>query len=455
MGFYNSLVFLCYLIALAIYFLFGYLAKRNDPIFNYNKKMREITKRKRRNVRVNDKGTLIGYEYRTPVYTPDDAKHIFICGTTGSGKTVALSNFIKRANNMGCPLLIIDGKGDINEGSLLELAKLFSNRKLYIINLSNPAASHKYNPFKNANPTVCKDMLINLTNWSEEHYKLNTERYLLRVAMLMQKSNIEYSFHSILKYIGIKAFGELSKDLASSGIITKEEHLGNLELANTSGKIAETAIARFSLLAESELGGIFAPDGVDILTALQEKSDIIFVLNPLLYPETSSLMGRLILIDSKKAVSELFSSKNRCFFMFDEINSYSSSVLVDLVNKSRSANVTCILATQSLSDLDFAVDLDFKEQIIECCNNYILLRQNSAKNAEAWANIIGTETKAETTYQLSNKTGRTLPTGAGTLKFNKQYIYHPDEIKNLKTGEAFYISKDNGEKTHLLINKPF
>jgi len=43
----------------------------------------------------------------------------------------------------------------------------------------------------------------------------------------------------------------------------------------------------------------------------------------------------------------------------------------------------------------------------------------------------------------------------GTIKFNKEYIFHPDEIKNLKIGEGFYISKDNGQKIRIKIHKPF
>lgn len=163
-------------------------------------------------------------------------------------------------------------------------------------------------------------------------------------------------------------------------------------------------------------------------------------------------MGRLILIDCKQAVSKCFNSDlERAFFVFDEINSYASPVLIDLVNKSRSANVTSVLATQSLSDLDYAVDENFKEQVIENCNNYILLRQNSAKNAEAWANIIGTQNTANVTYQIDE--GAT--TGKSSLKFTKSYIFHPDEIKNLKLGEAFFICKDNGVKIKIKTNKPF
>jgi type IV secretory pathway TraG/TraD family ATPase VirD4 len=125
------------------------------------------------------------------------------------------------------------------------------------------------------------------------------------------------------------------------------------------------------------------------------------------------------------------------------------------VNKSRSANVTCILATQSLSDLASAEDEHFTEQVIENCNNYIVLRQNSAVNSEAWAKILGTRQKGEMTHQMEHKKGATVSTGLGSLKMVHKFWYHPDEIKSLKTGQAFFLSRDTGKHSKVQINKPF
>jgi len=223
-----------------------------------------------------------------------------------------------------------------------------------------------------------------------------------------------------------------------------------------SGRIAQTAFARFSLIAESELGYIFNETGVDIYTALKENAIILFILNPLIFPETSPLIGRLILIDSKKALSRLFGNNDgRIFFIMDEINSYASPVLIDLVNKSRSADITCILATQSLSDLDYIAGEAFKEQIIENCNNYIIMRQNSSINAEHWANILGTRSTLEVTYQLEQKGLNTAETGFGSAKRVREFFYHPDEIKTLKTGTAILMSKDNNFHSKVFIHKPF
>ncbi|MCL2022825.1 MAG: type IV secretion system DNA-binding domain-containing protein [Oscillospiraceae bacterium] len=419
-------------------------------------KQKKISKNSENNI-VQGKTFIGTTSGRKPIYTPDDAKHIFICGTTGSGKTVALSNYIKSGVEKDYPMMIIDGKGDTGDGSIYDIVKrLKGNKRLYVVNMTNPLKSDFYNPFQGATATIAKDMLINLTDWSEEHYKLNTERYLQRLLQLLVLNEAPLSFRSIIKNMSIEKFSKLSGELSKKGIITKDEHLDNIAMSKGSGRIAESAFARFSLIAESELGYIFNETGIDIYTALKEKAIILFILNPLIFPELSPLIGRLILIDSKKALSNMFGNNNsRTFFIMDEINSYASPVLIDLVNKSRSANITCILATQSLSDLDYAVNEAFKEQIIENCNNYIVMRQNSSINAEHWANILGTRNAMEVTYQLQQKGLNTAETGFGSAKRVREYFYHPDDIKVLKTGQGILLSKDNHFHSRVIIYKPF
>lgn len=401
---------------------------------------------------------LLGYNGRKPIFSPDNAKHIFICGTTGSGKTVALSNYMQNCMKKDFPMLIVDGKGDTGKGSILDVLTQLNKRyrkKIYCINLTNPSLSDTYNPFFNTSPTVAKDMLINMTDWSEEHYKVNAERYLQRLILLMNKAEIPLSFRTIVKNMELDKFSLLSMQLVKEKRISKEKHLENLEIAKTSGKIAENSIARFSTIAESELGELFSDTGIDIATALKEKAIILFILNPLIYPEISPAFGRLVLIDSKKAISQHFQSNNRTFFLFDEINVYASKTLIDLVNKSRSANVTCVLATQSLSDLSSAEDEDFTQQIIENCNNYLVLRQNSAVNSENWANILGTRQTMEVTYQLQQKGLDTTQTGFGSARRVREFLYHPDEIKQLQTGYGIFLSRDEYFYSKLHVNKPF
>lgn len=403
----------------------------------------------------NKSGTYIGKNNnKKSIYLQDDVKHVFIAGTTGAGKTVLLSNFIKRAAEQNYGNLIVDGKGDNGKDSILQITKDIcskNNKKLFIIDMNSPETSDKYNPFLNGNETVIKDMLVNMSDWSEEHYKINVERYMQRLVKLLYLTNESLSFEKIIHYVSWDNFQALSTKLVKENKISKEEHLKNIELISTNKKIIQDAVARFATIAESKLGKIFHENGIDITTAIQEKAVILFVLNPLLYPETSKVFGKLILIDSKKAVSNLFNTTDRKFFIFDEINVYASSVLLDLINKSRSAKVTCFCASQSLADLESAVGESFKHQIIENCNNYFIMRQNSFKSAEECAKLIGTTEKMKMTYQLSD----TESTGKGSARKTREFIFHPDQIKTQKQGECIFVSRDNGICERIKVYKPF
>ena len=416
-------------------------------ITNIDKEIKKINKQNKITCdNASSDKTLLGHNQSgKKIYCDDSAKHVFVSGTTGSGKTVTIANFIKSACEKNYGLLLVDGKGDTTENSMLEITKKLCNqykRKLYIIDMNDPESSTKYNPFKNCNSTVCKDMLVNMSDWSEEHYKTNTERYLQRVIKMLLTANIDICFENIIKYINVNQFKELSASLVKNEVISKDVHMQNLELIENDKKIIQGAAARFATIAESEMGEIFQESGIDIHTALAENAVILFILNPLLYPETSTALGKLILIDSKKAVSQMFqeTEKKRKFFVFDEINVYASSTLLDLINKSRSAMVTCICATQSLADLESNVSESFREQVIENCNNYIIMRQNSSSSAETWSKTVGTHETFHMTYQVSDEPNETEK---GSARRTHEFIVHPDSIKRLGVGEGFFVSRDN------------
>ena len=122
--------------------------------------------------------------------------------------------------------------------------------------------------------------------------------------------------------------------------------------------------------------------------------------------------------------------------LYDEFNVFASRNVVDLINKSRSKGFAALIATQSLADLDI-VDIALKKQIIQNCNTLIIQRQNDAEDAEELAKVIGTEESWMMTHQVSNSGG----TGLGSIRFVKEFIIHPDQIKRLEVGQAIVVRK--------------
>lgn len=130
--------------------VFGFRPKK-DEIFNFEGDYQMATNKSayKEDNKI-DEAVLIGTQNKKHILIPSNAKHIFVCGTTGSGKTIALSNFIKAGADYDYPMLIVDGKGDTDEGSLLNIVKtLCPNKKGYVIHCNDPRNSDKYNPFKN------------------------------------------------------------------------------------------------------------------------------------------------------------------------------------------------------------------------------------------------------------------------------------------------------------------
>ena len=83
------------------------------------------------------------------------------------------------------------------------------------------------------------------------------------------------------------------------------------------------------------------------------------------------------------------------------------------------------------------------------------MRQNSAKNAEQWAGILGTRATIDVTYQLEQDNRITKTTGLGSARRVREFLYHPDDIKALPTGKGVFLSKDFNMHCKIDINKPF
>jgi type IV secretory pathway TraG/TraD family ATPase VirD4 len=295
--------------------------------------------------------------------------------------------------------------------------------------------------------TEAKDMLISMNDWTEPHYKINTERYLQQLIRILNMKNIKLDLNTIIKY-SPKQFKKLIEEMKDNEELSIEEFNRISEIIEVTKDIVNSAMARFATTAESEAGVILDKQGVDIYTVLKEKANILIILDSLGKPELSKQVGRLAVLDAKKAVSKLFGDKTRKFFILDEFNVYVSDNAVDLLNKSRSANVTCVPAFQSLSDLDKAGGTALRNQVIDNCNNFIIMRQNSSDSSSEWERVIGQQKTEKYTYGIEESesilNNKNVTTGKGSMYEVMESKHNFSEIQNLQTGQSIFISKDLG-----------
>lgn len=127
-------------------------------------------------------------------------KHVALIGTTGSGKTTTIYNFVEYAIVAKQALIVINGKGERLLNERIEQMARKSGRKFYLFSTAGEARALAYNPFTTGDPTELTDKLMSLTDWSEEHYKLSAQRFLQLLFRAFQLKAITPDLSIITKY---------------------------------------------------------------------------------------------------------------------------------------------------------------------------------------------------------------------------------------------------------------
>lgn len=379
-----------------------------------------------------------------PMLIPYDySKNIFICGKNGAGKTVAILNFIQHhiKNKEFC--LIMDGKGDLGKYGLFDvctkLAKKY-NRPLYIINQSNPSETHAYNPFENCNATQIKDMLINMSAWSEEHYKALASEYWQAMAQFMIDYEEPINFNSLVEYSSPNYFLDvlnLNKDN-----LDKETYNYYRNIIINAGETVASAKSRFSTIAHGVGKQLFSTEHTfNLKQAYQKNAIVLVILNNLEYTDFARSVGRLVLDDIKNLVGGVArenTDHKQFLCVYDELSVYFDPMLVDIVNKSRSLGGCNILSTQTIADMDI-ISKDARRQIIGNMHGFYLLKQADDSSAETLARTIGTKKGTEITAKL-DMFGKT---GDGTSKIIDEFKLHPNDLKDLPLEVGYWIDTMN------------
>lgn len=398
---------------------------------------------------LNNDGVFLGqdkFSYKPIILSNQELnQHVFLIGTTGSGKTTTILCFIDYAIKANIPLVIIDGKGDFDFAKTISGMAEKYNRIFQLFSISQPDESYHYNPLASGGATELKDRLMELSEWKEPYYQYMAERYLQLALTLFEKAYKNYDLYSFVEGMTIGNLQRLAIELKAPQSVN--DYLNSVD----EKKIA-SLIDRLTIITESQIGYLFSNEPkktISLQEAVNNKNIVLFSLDSLAYPLYAKLLGRLVINDLKAVASKR--KKDDCLIMtvYDEFNVFASRNVVDLINKSRSKGFSALIATQSLADLD-VIDNALKSQIIQNCNTLIVQRQNDSKDAETLAQIIGTEESWAITHQVDNKKS----TGLGSIRFVKEFIIHPDKIKRLEVGQAVIVRKIPKFQTHeTTINK--
>lgn len=361
---------------------------------------------------------------------------VMVLGTTGAGKTVTLRRFYQRAVRSGYPLIIVDGKPTDDNVAWVQKLAAEQRQRFYGFNCGN--YSH-YDTLSNGGFSELKDKIISLKDqWENDYYRSIAEDYLQTTFEVLLLCKLPLDLKLVVKCLDIHVLQELARKTDSEELANRVESLTKYERKDITG-----LQAHLNLLIHSELGDYFKIDDTafTLPQVIDDNAVVYFALPALRFPSFSKVLGKLVINDLKAAIDRVNADKKRVFMIFDEFSVFAGEQVLNLVNMGRGKGVHAIFGTQGLADLD-RVGKGFKSQVMNCVNTIICHRLNDQESAEAISAWIGTELSFAVSAQYNPNQG---DAGVGTVGYTKEFIVHPDQIKQrLRVGEVYVVSKVEG-----------
>jgi TraM recognition site of TraD and TraG len=423
-------------------------------------------------------------------------QHMFVPATTGGGKTILLLNFVEYALIQKLPFIFIDGKG--SSESIEEVETLCSryDRELKVF---SDKGKLTYNPLKYGGPTVIKDKLEQLIETESDYYSSISTSLVQALIQFIDDYGFTRDLWTFAKYLDPNEIMEVINQDVIEQTIEKEEVLESAEVNTSYSSFlpeddtkktknkppkqktklirseraernyerlfkryrheeggenylflnASSVRTQIYLLLDSELGHLFqeSDDSLDLIRISEQKEALFVSFDGLIYDKFIKVIARFLILD----INYLVSYRNRnqlkdqpILAIYDEFSVYANDKIVDTVNKSRSAGFHCIIATQTLADLE-KNDPFLAKQVVGNTNTYAIGQTNNPDEVESWANTLGTFKDIDLTITTEKQDGRLkrvdLKADKGTLRHVQKYKITPDEIRDLRQGQFIFARK--------------
>ncbi len=391
--------------------------------------------------------TLLGATYKNKKVLLDDIdldKHVFVVGPTGSGKTVTICNLVESFLDRNLPVIFVDGKGDNQLSRKMLSYAQEQGSKTYHLSLDDSDSDH-YDPFYVGGFTGVKDRIMTTLEWSEPFYENSANVYLQTAVKILMACEVVVSVQSIIEYLDSAKLAQLLREHEKE-LINFYELTAELQSLDIDKKNLQGLLYGLQAFANSEVGKKLKQEKnqtvIRFKNVIDENALAYISLRPLEFPKHARAFGKLVINDLKATLSEYINtSPCKVLIVFDEFSSFSGEEVQNLTSQGRSAGAHVVTGTQSIADLERAVDSKgaaFRNAMLENYRTWIVHSQNTVEGAEFFAKSIGTRTDYEPTVQI----GEDGVTGMGSIREVQEFLVHPNDFKRLKTGEAYF--KQNG-----------
>lgn len=443
---------------------------RSDPVFQEKIGMEGL-----RMGYTRDKGLALDIE--------NDAlmRHTAIIGQSGVGKTTLGEYILWQQAMRGGGFIFIDAKLDFDTRNklarIMELAGRSS--EFYVLNVSDPANSHTYNPLLEGDQDEVASRLMNLmpsaeNNPGSDYYRQSSNYALTVIVGALKAANVRYHYGDLAILLqSTRALAELERMIPpgpergtfqvfidqykrkppGGGPIQVDLNQLKQVLGGMSGRISQFAQGKFG-----QVFNTYAPE-IDLYDIIINNKAL-YVMLPTMAKDTAALnLGKMIMSDLRTAVArvqELTASlrPHPPFLVFaDEMGSYVMPGIARLFEQARSAHICMIPAFQSFANLS-VVSPDFADIIIQNTWNKVFFKFGSKDSPELAAEILGkTKNYAYSLSQSESSSSSAQVVQAGPQSsesssggvgqsWREQEVFRvtPDQLRSMGKGEAVVMS---------------
>ena len=379
-------------------------------------------------------------------------------GVSGAGKTAYLSRMIQDTleSDPQAFICVVDGKGATEKYSLYDNLNKLSvkyKRPLVLLNgTTNDNLGGVVYDFLDDVTTAdsAKDMVMSLIvdptveqSAGSEHYRVMTEAYVLAVIRFMMNHDIDVTLSNVLQLLYPD---NLKSVIYSTDKVDLSERDELIQRIDNSWNDVKSNVEKLRMFIDGQGQSIFVGNNgqerFNIRSAYKSGAIVLVLADEMSMPSLSQKLVNLVSMDIRSLVAGRLTGTidfdNHCYCIFDEFTSYVTALptVRSIYARCRSAEVSLTLATQSASDI-IGLGAGWYDSLVNTCDRFLIFRQNGQESPEACANLFGTELHVTTTARSSDFDF----TGEASNTADREYIVHPDTIRNLKNNYGILFDK--------------
>lgn len=401
-------------------------------------------------------GILLGLDAeRRPVRILPLIAHATIVGGSNTGKTNTSAVLLEGMVDDGAGFVIADGKGGPDlPRTALELGARYG-RPVALWSLQpygdERLDAHRlpWNVCSDGNPTEIKDRIATSEAQSEPYYRAIASNGVLTACQALTGAGEPLRLDRIAELLEDpvalrKRLLELDDDPHAASAASWIAGLTETERSGLRGMGL-----RLRTMVASDGGGALLPDDdgrdISLYHAIRNGWLVVFSLPQGDYPDLIPHITRYVIATINAVASriEREGQPTRAVFFVDELSAFDGEQLSATLERVRSAGISCMMATQSLSNFRSAGEEKLLHGALDNSELLVIHRQVVPESAEVLSSVGGTVQQWEHTHKVSDANGYFVgwdDTGERARRLADRFLVHPNEIKRLGRGEAVVIS---------------